>query len=164
MRFLKSVFLITLLPIASVAGDLTLKYGSGIGVDAKGLSGNVFDVALTFSNPLGSTFAYKLEGGYNIDGQPKPMRSSFPFGSLSMGLPIDLSPIYINWFEGIGFIGKTDSLLGGHMQFFHDLSVGVKDKQGRHFGIGLKHISSAGIYTPNKGRNYFNLEIGVTFK
>lgn len=63
-------------------------------------------------------------------------------------------------FVGPCFITRTDALLGGHAQFCTDIGVGVRDEY-TLMSIGYSHISSAGMSSPNKGRDWLTFEIGL---
>ncbi len=72
-----------------------------------------------------------------------------------------------------GFIGRVmtgpavittpDEYLGGRFQLKDDIYLGIKDDSGRTFGVKYNHLSSAGIYPINIGRDFFGLEIGLRF-
>lgn len=67
---------------------------------------------------------------------------------------------YASVFTGPTLLTATDSYLGGHFQFQEDVHLGISDPAGNGFGVFYKHLSSAGIETPNIGRDL----MGVEFK
>lgn len=69
---------------------------------------------------------------------------------------------YAKAFVGVAGLTAKDSQLGGHFQFSQDLALGVRDKRS-FVEIGYTHFSSAGIYKPNKGRDFVLFGVGVTF-
>ena len=61
---------------------------------------------------------------------------------------------------GPGYLHNPDSVLGGHFQFSLEGGASLVD---RNFGIGVvwKHLSSAGIHMPNRGRDFIALQVHV---
>lgn len=61
---------------------------------------------------------------------------------------------------GPGYLHNPDSVLGGHFQFSLEGGASLVD---RNFGIGVvwKHLSSAGINMPNRGRDFIALQVHV---
>lgn len=107
----------------------------------------------------------KLEGGYIFDNHRQPTGTKdTAFGLASIGLEPTAGPLYIHFFQGAGLISTPDSLLGGRFQFFEDVGVGLRDQE-KDISVGLhyKHISSAGLYKPNKGRDMIGFQLMVPF-
>lgn len=69
---------------------------------------------------------------------------------------------YAKGFIGVMAISHTDVLLGGHFQFGQDYGIGIRDETS-FVELGYSHISSAGIYNPNTGRDFSTLTTGVRF-
>jgi hypothetical protein len=54
--------------------------------------------------------------------------------------------------------------LGGAFPQFHgELYGGLRDSQGNGIGIKYNHFSSAGLVTPNQGRDFVLLELSVKY-
>ncbi len=70
--------------------------------------------------------------------------------------------VYGKAFLGIAVITGTDELLGGHFQFVEDIGVGVRDHD-TFVELTYSHISSAGLSSPNKGRDFIVFGMGVLF-
>lgn len=107
----------------------------------------------------------KLEAGYIFDNHRQPSGTKdTAFGSASVGLEPMAGPIYLHFFQGVGLISTPDSLLGGRFQFFEDVGIGFRDQE-KDIAVGFhyKHISSAGIYKPNKGRDMFGFQLMIPF-
>jgi hypothetical protein len=66
---------------------------------------------------------------------------------------------YASVYSGPTAITATDAYLGGHFQFQEDVHLGIQDQQSNSIGVMYKHFSSAGIYTPNIGRDFMGVEI-----
>lgn len=63
---------------------------------------------------------------------------------------------------GPGYLHVPDNILGGHFQFFLEGGLGIASYDGHSYvGIAWKHISSAGIETPNKGRDFIVVQVRV---
>lgn len=104
----------------------------------------------------------KWELGFWSDQSHDPGAKSGGFGSYSIGVEPMWESFYVNFFQGIGIITSPDSVLGGPFQFFEDLGFGIRDKRTSvSLGFQYKHISSAGIYNPNYGRDTMGIQIMI---
>ena len=65
----------------------------------------------------------------------------------------------VSIFTGPALISIPDSYLGGPFQFMSDVHWGVQDMDLNYIGVYYRHISSAGLETPNVGRDIVGLEI-----
>lgn len=85
------------------------------------------------------------------------------FGDYSIGVTSDLPNFYAQLLVGITALTHTDSQIGGHLAVNHDFSFGIKDRGGNGVGFAYKHISNAGLFPPNIGRDYimFKVDIGL---
>lgn len=117
-------------------------------------------LSISSSSELHGPFHHKLELGGYLE-LPSNTRSSSAFASYELGIRVNTPYMYAESLHGLGLITNHDELLGGRFQFFHDLSMGLRNSYS-HIGIGIKHISSAGIHKPNIGRNYIFIRMGVT--
>lgn len=135
------------------------KYGVGTFLPDQKSKAEVKLFAVGYQNEL-LFLDYKLETGLWADSGGSN-RSSAGFGAASLGLEPHLGVFYIHSFWGLAFITDTDSMLSTHYQFMQDLGLGVGDNRGIRVGVGYKHISNAGIKSPNRGRDflYINLQI-----
>jgi hypothetical protein len=121
-------------------------------VDQKGLSFGFQDEVLFFEK--------KWEVGFWFDNRAGSKNSAF--ASYSFGIEPQHGFFYANFFQGIGLISSPDSVLGGHAQFFADLGVGIRDlKKKVSLGFQYRHISSAGIFMPNLGRDTFGIQVMI---
>jgi hypothetical protein len=87
-----------------------------------------------------------------------PPKSDSGFVSGQMGWEVNRDGLIAGAFTGPAIISNTDSLLGGHFQFMDDLHLGIQDKEGNYIGVMYRHFSSAGLATPNIGRDIVGLE------
>lgn len=103
---------------------------------------------------------WQYKGGFWIDTSGGPGRSGSIYLSSGPGLMIDLNPIEIRNGIGLAMITNPDSYLGGPFpQFNEELYIGVRDKKGNGIGIQYEHISSAGIWQPNMGRDFLMIQL-----
>lgn len=66
--------------------------------------------------------------------------------------------------ESISLITTPDKYLGGIFpQFNGELYLGARDKSGLGLGVSWNHISSAGIYLPNRGKDFLAVELSQRF-
>lgn len=119
-------------------------------------------ISFGYQHPAFWVIDYQLEMGGFIDNFERSKASS-AFAGPSLGISIVESYYYAKVFSGIIGLANVDSRLGGHFQFNHDLELGLKDTRNIGIGCVYKHMSSAGIYTPNLGRDWFMLKLSLPF-
>ena len=66
---------------------------------------------------------------------------------------------YTGFFIGPSYISNPDTLLSSHLQFSQSVEVGWGDTRGVRIALIVKHLSNAGLKTPNKGRNFVGLQV-----
>ena len=72
--------------------------------------------------------------------------------------------IYISGFLSAGFLTAKDGHLGGPFQFSQDVNVGFRALESDiRIGLTYKHISSAGLYKPNLGKDLIGLGLFIPF-
>jgi len=111
---------------------------------------------LGFSSEFGKGLSFKPEIGAVDDIR---LGSQFVYASISGGLYLEYSNLFVRGFFGPGLISSTDSRLSTHLQFFSDAGVGV-NLDGAILGVGYKHISNASIKQPNLGRDFVYVQAG----
>lgn len=79
--------------------------------------------------------------------------------SSQLGFEVNSNDIIGGVFSGPCILTSTDSLLGGYFQFMSDLHLGIQDRDNNYFGVFYRHISSAGLESPNIGRDVVGIEI-----
>lgn len=158
---MKSLFLLmALLSSFAHAGELTIKYGMGAGHQIVPTVQEKI-VKLGWQSELGKThLCYSAEGGVYVDSDRGVISG---LGFLSIGPRVyPFSWMYFQNKVGVGFITTPDDLLGGPFQFEISMGLGVQEPMtGPNIGLEFFHISSAGIYQPNAGRNFWLLNIGI---
>jgi len=161
----KFLFLLLLIPILSFAGETApeeafLAYGVGVFNDAKYFTGQNKYFEAGYRSFLYNGIYWQYKGGYWGEGSPDQTRKSGFFASSGPGLEIDLQPLEVRSGYGIAMISTPDSQLGGVFpQFQGELYIGLRDSKGDGMGLEYNHISSAGIVTPNAGRDFVVLQL-----
>ena len=110
-----------------------------------------------FSGAL-SWFDYKLEVGGWVDNANNG-RKSGGFAGSSIGVEPRVGVFYINAFFGAAAVFPTDAMLGSTFQFMEDIGLGVGDQRGVRVGVNYKHLSNAGLWLPNRGRDFFTVQV-----
>ena len=152
MKFLLFLLLIS---ISAKADEVFMGYGMGVfnSTDTKILN-------IGYRQDLYGGFYWSYKGGFWADTSGDPTKSSSLFASTGPGFLIDLNPVEIRNGIGLSAISNPDSMLGGAFpQFQEDLSVTLRDIHGNGIGVQYSHVSSAGIYNPNIGRDFVIIEL-----
>jgi hypothetical protein len=155
-------FLFFLFAIPAQA-DSFFKYGVGVFVPGQQGKAEVKEFSLGVQNPTWMNLTEQYEVGLWADRGTEHGRKSSFFGFYSLGPTVDAGSLYAQGLWGIGAISTTDSMLGGNFQFTQDLGLGLKDATRRAVGLNYKHVSSAGIYSPNKGRDFLTIKLQIPF-
>ena len=161
---MKKLILLFLISLNARGEDLSLKYGLGIAGSAKDSPSEVKVFSLTLQRPLiGNHLIDQYELGFFSDSRQDLGRQHSAFGFYSVGLNVDVGYFYAQSLWGVGAITTPDAYLGGNFQFTQDLSAGIKDSSGYSIGLDYKHISSAGLELPNKGRDFMMIRLSLPF-
>lgn len=145
---------------AAKADDYSFKMGAGL-IDGSP-SGAIKTFSLRQETSLLGPAHTALEGGFWTDTGRVQERRGSAFGLGQVGIkPGSERGLYGSAFVGAGLISNTDSQLGGHFQFAESFGIGVRDESS-FIQIEYRHLSSAGIYKPNKGRDFLIFSIGVS--
>ena len=142
---------------------VALKGGAGVLRSADQYFTQVKYLALSAQWPLWKSLKHQFEMGAYLDTQKQLGRKSAYYAAYQVGPHMSLGYFYAEMLTGVGFISHPDTILGGPFQFFHDLGVGLRDEDGFGIGVGYKHISSAGLETPNLGRDLIYLKVTIPF-
>jgi hypothetical protein len=142
---------------SSYAGNLNLKYG----LPVLHAQGNGAFGSIGYQHSIFRALNQQIETGLWTSRVRESGQKTSPFASYSLGVKVDLDYVYAESMHGIGLIGQPDVLLGGPGQFFHDTGLGIKDRDGSSFGLQWKHVSSAGAYKPNIGRDFVLIKVGL---
>lgn len=142
------------------ADDYSFKYGMGLLDGVPTGSIKIFSIrheAYEFG-PVHSA----REGGLWVDNLGNG-RSGAAFAKYQLGVkPGSRSGLYAKSFWGVQLQSSIDTRLGGYLQFSQDFGVGLRDETS-FVEAGYSHTSSAGIFSPNYGRDFVTLSLGVRF-
>jgi hypothetical protein len=136
------------------------KYGLGVFGSAEYGAATVKYFGLGYEDRLLGPFIEQFEFGLFADTSGHDRKTS-GFGFYSIGVETNPGYFVIRSLFGIGAITSPDTMLGGHFQFTEDLFLGVRDDRGCMIGLNLKHISSAGLSQPNKGRDFLVIQVEI---
>lgn len=155
-------FILCILLFCSVvqADEGFMSFGVGAFNSAKEHTGEVKAGNLGLREEIyqGIYWQYKL--GYWGDGSGDPTRKGSFYASTGPGMLIDLRPLELRAGYGLAAISTPDSYLGGRFpQFNGEIYAGLRDHRGNGIGLQYEHISSAGIVTPNQGRDFMVLQL-----
>jgi len=145
---LLSLFLLT--PDASA---LQIRFGPGILTKAPSISDVKF-LTIAKDWEVKENVYWKIEAGGWTDNR-KGAENSF-WGGPAVGLVLQPWILDVRVSVGVAVISHTDVHLGGHFQFYEDLFAGIRDGDAA-IGFTFSHLSSAGLFTPNRGRNFLTL-------
>jgi len=115
---------------------------------------DVMTLRLGYVNEVKPNVLWKFDVGYWKDDR-KGALDSF-YGGPSLGLQVEPWIFLVQVFAGVNYITQRDQYLGGPFQFKEDLFLGLQEGNGS-IGLTLTHLSSAGIYKPNIGKNFLQL-------
>jgi len=149
-----------LLAASSAMAGTFGRYGLGVFSSADYGRGETKSFSLGYEDDWFGPFIYQYEGGIFAD-QGGNGRSSSGFGNISVGVETNPGYLVLRSLWGVGAITTPDSMLGGWFEFNQDFLLGVKDDKGHIIGLDYKHISSAGIYNPNRGRDFILVHVEI---
>lgn len=139
------------------------KYGVGIFGSGRNSFAETKTISFGHQSPLGQYFIKQLELGGWTDTRGSEGRRGNVYLSGSIGLNVDAGYVFAQSLWGVAALPLTDSYLGGHLEFKEDATIGAKDLQGKRIGLNYTHISSAGIFMPNHGRDLLCLRLSLPF-
>jgi hypothetical protein len=158
---MKKLFvLVTLLISTTAHAGSFWRYGVGIFSSADYGKVETKMFSLGYEEDWFGPFIKQYEVGVFAD-QGGHGRRSGGFGNFSMGVEVNPGYLVLRSTWGVGAITCPDSMLGGWFQFNQDLLVGLRDNKGNAIGLDCKHISSAGIYSPNTGRDFLTIQVEI---
>lgn len=137
-----------------------LRYGLGVFGSAEYGAASVKYFGLGHEDRLLGPFIDQYEFGLFADTSGHDRKTS-GFGFYSIGVESNPGYFVLRSLFGVGGITSPDAMLGGYFQFTEDLFLGVRDDRGCMIGINLKHISSAGLSQPNKGRDFLLVQVEI---
>jgi hypothetical protein len=157
MRWLLFLLLLT----TSSFADTVFKYGVNVPSGDKKLATTKALFIGEQSKLLGSVISQWELGGW-FDNSGIEGRKSSVLGSVSLGVHVNAGYLFTQALIGPALMLPTDSNLGGPLQFNNDFALGLRDPETKAaIGFAYKHISSAGIFKPNKGRDFIMFRVSI---
>lgn len=155
-------FCLTLCSRIASADQVAFKYGVGTLLpDQSSMSVKAFSISSQDYLGWGVTEQVELGVFSDIYGEG---RESAGFGFYSLGATVDAEPFRLQALWGVGGITNPDNRLGGLLQFTYDMGLSLYNSHSNEsIGVGYKHISSAGLSSPNRGRDFILMRIGFNF-
>lgn len=160
MKISKIAFLLTFLCISTYAQEDQWILDIGVG-NFNYYKGNFPDtkmISFGLQEEIWGSLKDRITvGGWGDTGGYGRNDSLFISGQL--GFEVNNSGTIASVFTGPCLISTPDYLLGGYFQFMTDFHLGIQDSKSNYLGVMYRHISSAGLETPNYGRDILGLEI-----
>lgn len=153
--------LLVLLLAQTVAAETIVKFGAQIPKGQEGLGGSK-TLYLAYQNHFNGPFIFQTEGGFWIDNVGGGRKSASLLGT-SLGVHVKAGYVFAQALTGPAVITDRDTILGGNLQINNDIAIGLVGEDGNTFGVAYKHISSAGLSSPNKGRDFIMFRVGIPF-
>lgn len=142
---------------------MIVKYGANVPSEQEKL-GRTKTLFLSYQDKLVGPIIEQCEAGLWFDNSGIEGRRSSGLLGYSLGVHANAGAFFAQALVGPSLISSPDSNLGGAFQFNNDIGFGIRDeKTGGSIGLAYKHVSSAGIYSPNKGRDFIMFRVGVPF-
>jgi hypothetical protein len=155
--FILSVLLLSNYSIAQ-EDQIIVDGGVGIWNSGKSTLSETKMFSLGVQEDLWGALKERGTTGFWLDNAGGGKRGS-AFASGQLGWEVSTGGIVGGIFSGPAVISTPDTLLGGRFQFMDDIHLGLQDNELNYIGIMYRHFSSAGIETPNIGRDLMGLEI-----
>lgn len=157
MKALLLAILLVLAPTAALSDTYIIRGGA----HAK-LTGTVKTFSVRHESLLFGPIKTAKELGFWVDNVGQGGKDSL-FGKYAVGVtPGANTGLFGKAFIGIAALTYKDALLGGNFQFTQDFGFGIRGVDS-HIAIVYTHFSSAGLYRPNKGRDFVTVEAGLNF-
>lgn len=146
--------------LSAHADETFFSFGVGVANSAKHSSGETKVGNIGIRNEIYQGIYWQWKAGFYGDGSGDPTRKGSGYASVGPGMLIDLRPLELRAGYGIAAITTPDSYLGGRFpQFQGEIYIGLRDRRGNGIGVQYEHISSAGLVTPNQGRDFTVLQL-----
>lgn len=158
----KLLCLLLLISNVALADEGFLGYGVGVFHDADQYTGQNKYFEVGYRSDIWEGIMWQYKGGFWGEGSQDTTRKNGFWISSGPQFQVDLQPLEIRTGWGLAMISNPDSQLGGRFpQFNGELYLGLRDKRGNAIGFQYEHISSAGLVTPNQGRDFVTLQLST---
>jgi hypothetical protein len=150
LKILIAAALISNSAIAEGSANVFIRAGAGFTNNVKS---SLYSVGYDrYSN---NNFFYRVDLGTWLD--PQEEHRDAIYGAFSGGKRFgETTDLHVNLSVGVLFHSGSDVLLGSAFQFTEELSLGYD-----RVSVGVKHISSAGLASPNRSRDTLFVEYAI---
>lgn len=157
----KGVLFLLLILAYTASADTAVKYGANASKNNEPL-GSTKAVFVSNQETVVGPFIRQYELGGWFDNSGIEGRRSSALAGASLGVNVNGGPFFGQALVGPALISCKDSSLGGPFQFNNDVAFGIRDDSNKAtFGVAYKHVSSAGIELPNRGRDFLMFRISL---
>jgi len=156
-------FLVLLLGCSARAESISFNYGIGTFLPHDTSLATVKAFYFSKQQKINDIFRTKYDLGVWADRRGDVGRKSSIFGTYSVGARAEALLFYAECFWGIGALSGPDTMLGSWWSFNQDLSFGLIGVNDVTIGLNYKHMSNAGLASPNKGRDFFVIKAAIPF-
>lgn len=154
------VFVVILLLSGNCLADSFLSGGVGVFNSAKDGYSQVKWLNMGYRQPLVLGLTEQVEFGGWLDRGRYGLKSG-GYGAYLIGVETN-ADVMMRAMVGPAVITTPDSNLGGYFpQFTEEVFLGLSGSSGNKVGIKYKHISSAGLVSPNMGRDFAGVEMSI---
>jgi len=158
---MKKILFLLLILANHAQADTIVKYGSNVQSESERL-GSTKAIFLAYQEKVVGPIITQYEFGGWFDNTGIEGRKSSALLGISWGVHANAGYVFGQALVGPAAISDTDINLGGHFQFNNDIAFGLRDPDtGGTVGFAYKHISSAGIFKPNKGRDFLMFRVSI---
>lgn len=141
--------------------DTVIKYGANIPKEHEPI-GSSKAIFISDQETIFGPLIRQYEFGGWFDGSGVPGHKSSLLVSPSIGFNVNGGNLFAQALVGPALISSPDTALGGPFQFNNDFSFGVRDPDTKAtIGLDYKHVSSAGLELPNRGRDFIMFKISL---
>lgn len=162
MRLFIISILILVFSTNILADEYFLSYGLGVINSADYYPAQTKVANIGYRSYFLPGFYWNYKAGFWVDNSPVSNRSGSIYGSVGLGMKVQIEYVEARAGWGLAAISSPDSYLGGRFpQFNGEVYLGLRDVVGHGIGIQYEHISSSGIVMPNNGRDFLLLQLSM---
>lgn len=160
---MKKFLLLFLLATPAFADStMSLEVATGVFNSGKNSLAETKLVKLGLEEDLWYNLKHRVNGGFWLDNAGDGRKGS-GFLGYQWGFVVNNGSTEVGVYSGPTYITTTDTYLGGCFQFNETIYFGISDKDYNFAGFAYNHFSSAGIETPNMGRDFAGVMLKFPF-
>lgn len=158
MILFTTLFLFSTVTFANDGPLIKAQYGLGFGSNGNILNSSEKNFNVGYYNKLSKVLGWDIHGGILTEGG---QTSGYTFAQFGLVLhPFDW--MYVDHYFGPGYVTKGNNKISGGLNFSIHIGMGWRDPNARMtVGLNWKHISNAGITQPNRGMDFWLVQVGI---